>query len=200
MPFWISSMIASGGSLRGLSEVMTTMSDRRAGNRAHQRPLAAVAVAAAAEHGDDAARLQVANRLEQLAQRVVGMGVVDDHREAGDRAPHPLHAPRDAADRSDAPRRGVEGQAQRQRSAERREHVVDVETAEQRARDLDVAAAGCARVKRAPSRVRTAGRRRERRQPSRNAVGEHPAARCALQQSGARSSSALITATPSLRR
>ena len=43
-------MIARGSSLRGLSLVSTTRSAPRRGDRAHQRPLGRVAVAAAAEH------------------------------------------------------------------------------------------------------------------------------------------------------
>ena len=45
---------------------------------AHQRTLGAVAIAAAAEHRDDALRRQRARRLEQVLQRIVGVGVVDD--------------------------------------------------------------------------------------------------------------------------
>ena len=51
----ISSMIACGSSLRGLSEVTIATSASSDGDPAHQRPLAAVAVAAAAEDADHAA-------------------------------------------------------------------------------------------------------------------------------------------------
>ena len=47
-------------------------------DRAHQGPLGFVPVAAAAEHRDDAALRQRARRLEQVLQRIVGMGVVND--------------------------------------------------------------------------------------------------------------------------
>ena len=47
-------MIASGSSERGLSEVTIATSASRARDLPHQRPLAAVAVAAAAEHDDHA--------------------------------------------------------------------------------------------------------------------------------------------------
>ena len=50
MPRRISSRIASGGSLRGLSEVSDDEVGEPRGHRAHQRALGAVAVAAAAEH------------------------------------------------------------------------------------------------------------------------------------------------------
>ncbi len=48
----ISSMIRSGSSERGLSEVTITCVGQARRDRAHQRPLAAVAVAAGAEHAD----------------------------------------------------------------------------------------------------------------------------------------------------
>ena len=55
----------------------------RSGRLAHQRPLAAVAVAAASENRDDPAcasplRQKVARQRGQVAQRVVGVGVVHD--------------------------------------------------------------------------------------------------------------------------
>ena len=50
----IAARIAAGSSLRGLSSVTMTRSALRGGDRAHQRPLAGVAVAAAAEHHDEA--------------------------------------------------------------------------------------------------------------------------------------------------
>ena len=49
---------------------------------AHQRTLAAIAVAAAAEQRDDAAGgMQLARRGQQVAQRVVGVRVIHDHQE-----------------------------------------------------------------------------------------------------------------------
>ena len=56
----ISSMIASGSSERGLSEVTIATSASRARDLAHQRALVAVAVAAAAEHADQRARRSAA--------------------------------------------------------------------------------------------------------------------------------------------
>ena len=56
MPRLMSSMISAGSSERGLSDVSTTRSLSRAGDRAHQRTLGAIAIAAAAEHRDQPAR------------------------------------------------------------------------------------------------------------------------------------------------
>ena len=74
-------MIASGSSLRGLSDVTITRSARCLGDRAHQRPLAAVAVAAGAEHADHAAVAELARRLQDGVERVRRVRVVDDDRE-----------------------------------------------------------------------------------------------------------------------
>ena len=48
-------MIASGSSLRGLSDVITRAVGEARADRAHERALAAVAVAAAAEDDEHAA-------------------------------------------------------------------------------------------------------------------------------------------------
>ena len=56
IPARISSMIASGSSLRGLSEVTIATSARRVDDRAHERALGPVAVAAAAEDADAGGR------------------------------------------------------------------------------------------------------------------------------------------------
>ena len=86
------------------------------GHGAHQRALAAVAVAAAAEDRDHAARPQLAHGLEQVLERVVGVGVVDDHREvlAG---VHALQPARHAAQRREAARRPLSGATPRARAA-----------------------------------------------------------------------------------
>ena len=70
-----------------------------AGDRAHQRTLRAIAIAAAAEHRDQPAARQRPRRLEQVAQRVVGVRVVDDdgHFVAG--AGHDLEAAGHAVER-----------------------------------------------------------------------------------------------------
>ena len=71
MPRWISSMIRSGSSLRGLSDVIDDQIAQPAGDRAHQRPLGAIAIAAAAEHGDQpaAARAAAPSRAGSAARR-----------------------------------------------------------------------------------------------------------------------------------
>ena len=60
-------MIAPGSSERGLSEVTTARSESRAPISPHQRPLGAVAVAAAAEDRDQPARGQPPGGLEHVS-------------------------------------------------------------------------------------------------------------------------------------
>ena len=60
-----------------------TRSAPRGGDRAHDRPLAAVAVAAAAEDDDEPACDEGPQRRERLLQRVGLVGVIDEHRRAG---------------------------------------------------------------------------------------------------------------------
>ena len=70
-PARISSMIAPGSSERGLSEVTIAPSARRAAISPHQRALAAIAIAAAAEDDDHARpRVTPRARLEHARQRV----------------------------------------------------------------------------------------------------------------------------------
>ncbi len=141
MPVSISARMASGRSLRGLSEVTHARSASRAAIAAHDRALAAVAVAAAAEHHAEArAGLeQLARGGEHVLERVRGVGVVDHHQErlAG---LHALEAPRDGRDPGEDPAdpRGLhlEGQA----DAHRPEQVHHVVLAHQRGGDLDRAA------------------------------------------------------------
>ena len=76
-----SSAIACGSSLRGLSLVTMTRSAKRRGDAAHLRPLARVAIAAAAEHADQLAACgstRGPQRREHLLERVGRMRVVDD--------------------------------------------------------------------------------------------------------------------------
>ncbi len=80
-PRLISSMIAAGSSLRGLSDVRMTRSLSLRGDMPHQRPLRPVTVAAGAEHRDEPRRRERPRRLEQVLQRVVGVRVVDDDRD-----------------------------------------------------------------------------------------------------------------------
>ena len=62
-------------------------------HRAHQRTLRPVAVATASEHRHDALRREGARRLQQVLQRVVGVGVVDDDADVVLGARHELEAP-----------------------------------------------------------------------------------------------------------
>ena len=73
----ISARMASGFSLRGLSSVTMTSRDCRR-RCPHDRPLALVAVAAAAEHAHEPAGGERAQRLERGGQRVGLVRVVDD--------------------------------------------------------------------------------------------------------------------------
>ena len=63
-------MIDRGSSLRGLSSVSDDRVGELLGDRAHQRALAGVAVAAAAEHAEQAAARVRARRIEHLGERV----------------------------------------------------------------------------------------------------------------------------------
>ena len=75
-------MIASGSSERGLSEVTIAAVGEPRGDLAHQRALAAVAVAAGAETHDHAARASSAARgLQHVLERVGRVRVVDEHGE-----------------------------------------------------------------------------------------------------------------------
>ena len=69
-------------SLRGLSSVTMTRSAFSAAICAHHRPLARIAVAAGAEHHDQAAGHIGPQRLERLGERVGLVGVVDEDRRA----------------------------------------------------------------------------------------------------------------------
>jgi hypothetical protein len=53
------------------------------GNRAHLRPLAAVAVAAAAEHHHKPARRVWPQRFQRMLQGIGRVGIVDEHRRSG---------------------------------------------------------------------------------------------------------------------
>ena len=71
--------IVAGSSLRGLSSVTIATSAKPRGRGAHQRALAAVAIAAGAEHHVQPARGVWTQRGQQPFQRVRRMGVVDVH-------------------------------------------------------------------------------------------------------------------------
>ena len=74
-------MMPTGSSERGLSLVITAASAYARDGCAHQRPLVGIAVAAAPEHRDHAARGDVLDRKQRLLKRVRRVGVVDDDRE-----------------------------------------------------------------------------------------------------------------------
>ena len=86
--------IAAGSSLRGLSSVTMAHVGEARGRRAHQRALAAVAVAAGAEHHVQPARGMRAQRGQQPLQRVRRVGVVHIDRGAVRQPRRQLHAGR----------------------------------------------------------------------------------------------------------
>ena len=113
----ISRMIASGSSERGLSLVTIATSASSDGDPAHERALAAVAVAAAAEDAEHARRgAMLARGAQDVLQRVGRVRVVDDDREVlalVDR----LEAPRHLADGRAAPRRSTSSSTPSARAA-----------------------------------------------------------------------------------
>ena len=64
--------------MRGLSDVTMTMSLSRAATMPIKRTLGAIAIAAAAEHGDQSLVRQRARGFQQVPQRIVGVRVIDD--------------------------------------------------------------------------------------------------------------------------
>ena len=68
----------------------------------HQRPLRAIAIAAAAEDRDQTALRQRPRRLEQVLQRIVGVRVVDDDAHVVGRGRHHLESAGDAVESGDA--------------------------------------------------------------------------------------------------
>ena len=78
----IAARIVSGTSERGLSSVTIDHVGQPRRDLAHDRPLAAVAVAAAAEHHDDAAGGERPHRSEHVLQRVGLVRIVDIDRRA----------------------------------------------------------------------------------------------------------------------
>ena len=106
-----------------------------AGDLAHDRPLAAVAVAAAAEH-DPQPRLGVRrDRLQDRLERARRVGVVDEDLAARRRARDPLHAPGHAFEPGQRLDRGLRGKPGCDRQAERGQCVGCLEGADQRQLD-----------------------------------------------------------------
>ena len=123
-------MIACGSSLRGLSEVTIATSASSEAMPAHQRTLAAVAVAARADDADDAPARELARGTQHVLERVGLVRVVDDHRE---RLPllHGLEPARHAAHRLEPARDRRVVDPEQARRCERAERVLDVEAAAQ---------------------------------------------------------------------
>ena len=163
-PAAISAMIASGSSLRGLSEVTIATSARSAAARAHQRALAAVAVAAGAEDDDHAGpSRQLAGRAQHVLQRVGRVRVVDEDGE-GLALVDGLEAPGHAPGRAAAPRAIVASSTPSARADDHRaERVEDVEAARQRrAQRQPVDREASSRSRRAATRSRAPARRARR--------------------------------------
>ena len=121
-------MIASGSSLRGLSEVTIAMSASSRRDRAHQRALRPVPVAAAAEDAEDAALAERAPSREDGGERLRRVRVVDQH---GERLPFVdrLEPARHAREVLDAAAIASSSTPRRRASGDRPEHVLDVEAA-----------------------------------------------------------------------
>jgi hypothetical protein len=98
------------------------------GGAPHRRPLGRVALPRRAEDDDEPAGRQRSKDVEHLAQRVLGMRVVDDDGE-GLAGLHPRHPARHARRRSQRERSVMDVQAERLDHAEGRERVQHVEPA-----------------------------------------------------------------------
>ena len=103
-----------------------------AGHCAHERALGAIAIASASEHGDHPSGATAPHGLEQVLECIVGVRVVDDHRDvvAGQR--DDFEAPWYARRGLQCPPRSPRRQADRDTGRNRREDVVDVRSADQR--------------------------------------------------------------------
>ena len=101
------------------------------GRLAHQRALAGIALAAAAEHHEHAAARVRAHCRERLGERVGRVRVVD-HRERAIRQPVAFHAARAARRSRRAPRATRRRRTARPKHAERDREVLGVERADQR--------------------------------------------------------------------
>ena len=129
-PVSTSSMIASGSSLRGLSDVTIATSASVPGDASHDRPLLAVAVAAAAEDADHAALREAPRLLQNALERRGLVRVVDDD---GERLAFvdELEAPRHALDGLDAFADRALVDPERAGRGRRAQRVLDVEASAQ---------------------------------------------------------------------
>ncbi len=112
------------------------------GDAAHERALAGVTVAAAAEyHAQRAAAVQ-ARGLEGVRQRVRGVRIVDDRQRRAAAAAEHLHAPARRAAPAERAHRIAQRDLPGEQHREHGERVVDVELAHQAHRELCRAPAG----------------------------------------------------------
>ena len=133
---------ANGGGVLGARIVVGH--DRHIGeagrSRAHHRPLARIAVAAAAEHQDEAAAHEWPQGRERFLERIGLVGVIDEHRRAADLA-DTLQASRRAAQLLHRMKHRVGFAASRDAEPGRDQRVRDLEVAGQRKLQTPAAAA-----------------------------------------------------------
>ena len=103
-----------------------TRSLKRAGDGAHQRTLGTIAIAAAAEHRDQPAGRERPRSVEQVSERVIGVGVVHDHSDFVYVFGNDLEPSGHAAESAEAPFNRGERQVERHGGGDGREDVVDV--------------------------------------------------------------------------
>ena len=123
--------MASGGSLRGLSEVTITRSERREATAPMSGRLVRSRSPPQPKTVMSAARPQLAQRLQEVLERVVGVGVVHHHREVLARL-DALQPARHAGEGRDPAERVLGRDAQGQAGAEGGEDVLHVEATHER--------------------------------------------------------------------
>ena len=131
-------MIASGSSLRGLSEVTMTTSARSRATLPISGRLLTVAVAAGPEDHDHAPFRELARRPEHVVERVRLVRIVDHH---GEGLPFVdgFESPRHALERGDPGGDVVLGDVEQDSGRDHAEDVLDVEAATQVRLNLDPA-------------------------------------------------------------
>ena len=141
--------------MRGLSLVTIARSAARAAASPIGGRLRAIAIAAAAEHDEQPAARERAQRAQRARERVGRVRVVDEHQHVA-RIGHALEAP----GRAVAPSQGLarsrdESTPRASAAAERDQQVLEVVGAEQRALELRASPAGVASSARMPARATT---------------------------------------------
>ena len=127
--------------IRGLSSVTMTRSAACGGRRAHQRTLAAVAIAAAAEHDMDVSGHMRAQRLEHRVERIGRVRVIDiESARRISRAPPSSMRPGRALQRFQRTENPIGGMAQHEAQPGRDQRVGCLKGADQRQRDQIFAA------------------------------------------------------------